>query len=321
MGLHVPPSRPSGLTSRAAIGYAPTAVLGLPLQKYRYFCGLAALVTAAIACSPASGNPHAQSPERQAEAEYDLAREYFYKGNARVGLDHALKATQLDERNAKALYFTAAIYLSFCSGDEGLRASDCKMKEAEKYARQALQVDGTFRDARNLLGNVLILEENFKEAVLTLEPLTKDPSYTAVHLAWGNLGWAQVLEGRVDEGIASLRNAVTQPKFCVGFYRLGMAYEKKGDLPQAEQNLTQALQVDSPDCQNLQDAWRARGEVRLKLGHTPDACADLGKCRDLSGTTDAGKSCAQLFSKSACGNVPSRPQSSAARLEQSRRST
>ncbi len=291
-------------------------MLGLLLQKYRHFCAIA-FVTAA--CSPSSTS-HAQSPERQAEAEYDLSREYFFKGNPRVALDHALKATQLDERNAKALYWTAAIYLSFCSGDEGLKAPDCKVKEAEKYARQALDRDATFRDARNMLGNVLILEENYKEAITALEPLTKDPSYNTPHLAWGNLGWAQVLEGRVDEGIASLRNAVTQPKFCVGFYRLGMAYEKKGDLPQAEQNLSQALQVDSPDCQNLQEAWRARAEVRLKLGRTPDACADLSKCRDLSGNTDAGKSCAQLLVKSACPSAPSKPQS-AQSSDPSRRST
>jgi type IV pilus assembly protein PilF len=285
-------------------------VSGLPLQNSRIFWPLAAAAAAALpvlmaaACAPASGGPQAQSPERRAEAEYDLAREYFYKGNARTALDHALKATQLDDHNAKALYFTAAIYLAFCSGDEGLKAPDCKMKEAEKFARTTLDRDPTFRDARNMLGNILILEENFKEAITTLEPLVKDPSYNAAHLAWGNLGWAQVQDGRVDEGIASLRNAVTQPKFCVGFYHLGVAYQRKGDLAQAEQNLTQALQVDSPDCHNLQDAWRARGEVRLKLGRTPDACADFNKCRDLSGDTDAGKSCAQLLLKSACGGQP-----------------
>jgi len=290
-------------------------VLGLLLQKYRTFCGVAALV-ATGACASPSG-PHAQSPERQAEAEYDLSREFFYKGNPRVGLDHALRAVQLDDHNTKALYWTAAIYLSFCSGDEGLKAPDCKMKEAEKYTRQALDRDATFRDARNMLGNVLILEENYKEAITTLEPLVKDPSYNAAHLAWGNLGWAQVQDGRVDEGIASLRNAVTQPKFCVGFYRLGKAYEKKGDLAQAEQNLTQALQVDSPDCHNLQEAWRARAEIRLRLGRTPDACADLNQCRKLSGDTDAGKSCAQLLLKSACGTQPQ----SAMLEQQSRRWT
>jgi len=244
------------------------------------------------ACTPTStGGPHAQSPERQAEAEYDLAREYFYKAHPREALDHVLKADSLDENNVKALYFTSAIYLSFCSGDAGLKAPDCKMDQAELYVHKTLERDPRFRDARNLLGNILTLEGKFKEAIAALEPLVKDPSYTASHLAWGNLGWAQVQDGRIDEGIASLRNAVTQPKFCVGYYHLGIAYEKKGDFANAEQSLTSALAVDSPDCQNLQEAWRARAEVRFKLGHKEEACGDLGKCRELSGDTEAGKTC------------------------------
>ena len=261
-------------------------------------------VLAMTACAPASGNPHAQSPERQSEAEYDLAREYFYKGAPREALDHVLKADKLDENNGKALYFTSVIYLSFCSGDRGLKAPDCKMELADEYARKTLAKDERFRDARNLLGNILILEEKYKDAITTLEPLVKDPSYQAAHLAWGNLGWAQVLDGQLDQGIASLRNAITQPKFCVGYYRLGVAYEKKGDLGAAEQHLSSAVGVDSPDCQNLQDAWRERGEVRAKLGHTEQACGDFTKCRDISTTTEAGRACAADIIKSSCPAAP-----------------
>ncbi len=261
-----------------------------------------AILGTALACAPTNngGGPHAQSPERQAEAEYDLAREYFYKARPREALDHILRAVSLDETNVKALYFTSAIYLSFCSGVQGMKSVDCELSNADKFARKTLERDEHFRDARNLLGNVLILEEKYAEAITTLEPLVKDPSYTASHLAWGNLGWAQVKEGHLDEGIASLRNAVTQPKFCVGFYRLGIAYEKKGNLHDAEENFTSALNVDSPDCKNLQDAWRGRGEVRMRLGNKDDACTDFGKCRDLSGDTESGKVCAAEALK--CGD-------------------
>src|SRR5256885_1432104 len=82
---------------------------------------------------------------------------------------------------------------------------DCRLADAESYARKALKADDTFRDARNLLGQILILEKKYDEAIAMLEPLTKDPAYTANYLAWGNLGWAQVLGGQVDAGIASLR--------------------------------------------------------------------------------------------------------------------
>jgi type IV pilus assembly protein PilF len=262
---------------------------------------IVALFSLLLACG--HSGPAAQSPERQAEAEYDLARDYFYKGEPRAALDHALKAVDLDDSNSKALYFTSSLYLSFCAGNEGLTASDCKLAKAEQYARKAISQDDAFRDAKNLLGNVLILENKYKDAIEVLSPLVKDPSYTASYLAWGNLGWAQVLDGSIDQGIASLKNAVTQPKFCVGYYRLGMAYDKKGDLAQAEQSFTQAVQTESPDCQALQDAWQARGEVRLKQNKKDDACQDLGRCREISEQTASGKACIQSMQKAGCAQA------------------
>lgn len=254
-----------------------------------------ALLSLSACSGHGSNNPGAQSPERQSDAAYDLAVDTFHRGNPRGALDQALKAVELNDDNAKALYFTSTIYAFFCAGPQGMQGPDCKIEEAEKYARRAVNADGQFRDAKNLLGQLLILEKKPKDAIAILEPLTKDPAYESSYLAWGNLGWAQVQAGQVDEGIASLRNAVTQPRFCVGHYRLGVAFEEKKDFTQAEQSLTQAVTVDSPDCQSLQDAWQARGRVRTKLGKTADARADLEKCRDLAAETKTGKDCAQML--------------------------
>ncbi len=244
------------------------------------------------ACGGKGANsPTAQSPEKQSDSEYDVARDLFYKGQPRAALDHGLKAIELNDENEKALYFTSTIYLWFCSTDEGLASPDCRLPDAEKYARLAIKANATFRDAKNLLGQVLILEAKYKEAATVLEPLTKDPAYTASYLAWGNLGWAQVLDGQVDTGIASLKNAVTQPRFCVGYYRLGVAYEKKSDYATAETHFTDAVKVESPDCQGLQDAWEGRGRVRVKLGKISEARADFERCREISSESRTGTSC------------------------------
>jgi type IV pilus assembly protein PilF len=239
---------------RAFPALAPVAVAGLTL---------AVAAAASVGCGAggreggAASGPGAQSSERQSEAEYDLARDAFYKGQPRTALDHALKAASLDDQNAKALYFTSTIYLWFCSTDAGLKAPDCRLADAETFARRALKADDTFRDARNLLGQVLILEKKYDEAIATLE----------------------------------LRNSITQPRFCVGDYRLGVAFEKKGDLVEAEKSLTDAVSVESPDCQNLQDAWEARARVRMKLGKVADGRADFERCREISADSVTGKSC------------------------------
>ena len=254
-----------------------------------------------------ANTPGAQSPERQSEAEYDVARDLFGKNQPREALDHVRKAIELNDENEKALYFASVIHLSFCATLQGFTAPDCKLEEAEKYARLSLKAKETFRDARNILGTVLILEKKYAEAITVLKPLTEDAAYSEPHLAWGNLGWAQVLSGQVDEGIKSLKNSITNPAFCVGHYRLGVAYEKKGDNALAEASFTSAVSVERPDCQNLQDAWEARARVRMKLGKVADATADLQKCRDIAAESLTGKKCANQLGGSA--PPPRAPQS------------
>ena len=256
---------------------------------------LASIPVAVAACSGKGAN--VPNPERQSEAEYDLARDYFYKGQPRAALDHCRRAVELDDQNAKALYFASAIHLSFCSGKLGMSDPDCHVGEAEKYVRSALKVAENFREAKNALGQILILENRYPEAIEVLLPLTKDPAFESSYLAWGNLGWAQVLAGKVDEGIESLKNAITEPRFCVGHYRLGVAYEKKGDFAAAEQSLTNAVTVDAPECQNLQDAWEERGRVRMHLGKLADARQDFEKCREIAADSVTGRSCVGELAK------------------------
>lgn len=272
--------------------------------------GLVGLVGLVGCSGKGPQGPNAQSPERQSDAEYDLARDFFQKGQPRVALDHAQKAIGLNEDNDKAHYLIAAIHLSFCTSSRGFEAPDCRLPDAEKAARGALKANAQFRDATNLLGQILINQKRYKEAISLLEPLTRDPAYVHPHFAWGNLGWAQVQDGQVDAGIASLKNAVTEPRFCVGHYRLGIAYEKKGDLATAESALTTALTVPDPQCENLQDGWEARGRVRLRLGKQGDAQKDYERCRDISQETSTGKACIrQLGSlgKSAPGGAQATP--------------
>jgi Tfp pilus assembly protein PilF len=273
----------------------------------RRVCVTAGMVFALLASGCASGKgqqPGAQSPERQSDAEYDIARDLFQKGNARLALDHIQKAVSLNEDNDKAHYLRGAILLAFCSGPRLFEGPDCKLGEVEKSARAALKANPDFRDGKNLLGQVLINEKKYKEAIAVLEPLTKDPAYVHPYLAWGNLGWAQVLDGQLDPGIASLKNAVTEPRVCVGHYRLGVAFEKKGDPGQAEQAFTNAVTVDDPQCTALQDAWEARARVRLKLGKATEARADYERCVEISKETATGMTCVRELAKLAVVPAP-----------------
>ena len=265
-----------------------------------------AAALALVACTgKGSQNPNAQSVERQSDSEYDLARDLFEKGNPRAALDHAMKSIGLNEDNDKAQYFVAVIHLSFCSSNRGLESPECHLTEVEKYARGALKAKPDFRDATNLLGQVLVDEKRCKEAITILEPLTKDPAYVHPYFAWGNLGAAQLCDGQVDAAIVSLKNAVAEPRFCVGHHRLGLAYEKKGDLPNADASFTNAVSAD-PACEGLQDAWWGRCRIRSR-SHNAEWKKDCEKCRDISVETSTGKLCIQTLGGSAAPASSSSP--------------
>ncbi|HQB45659.1 MAG TPA: hypothetical protein PLV85_18745, partial [Polyangiaceae bacterium] len=88
-----------------------------------------------------------------------------------------------------------------------------------------------------------------------------------------------------------------QPEFCVGAYRLALAYEKKGDHKAALESVTRALETDRPECRGLQDAFRARARIAMRLGDHESARGDLERCRDLDAETSSGRECAAALAK------------------------
>src|SRR6188472_1581813 len=113
----------------------------------------ALLAISAFACSGSSGAPGAKDPAQQSESEYDVARDlWLRRGQTRDALEHALKAVELDDENADACHLVALLYLDFCSKS----ADECRLSEAERFGRRALQLKPDFREARNTLAVVLI---------------------------------------------------------------------------------------------------------------------------------------------------------------------
>lgn len=253
-----------------------------------------ALLLGACSSSGAAG-PHAQDPSRQAETEYDVARDLWLRRNdPRGALEHALKAADLDDENPEAAHLVALLYLDFCSRN----AAECRLQEAERFARRALEVKSDFREAKNTLAVILIHEHRPQEAVRILLPLTEDILYTTPEDAWGNLGWAYLELGKLEPAVDALRRSIAaQPAFCVGNYRLGVAYEKLGQLSLAEGSYTRALETEAPGCAGLQDAWFGRARVRLRAANQPGAQGDLERCAALSKTTAAGKECSSMLAK------------------------
>ena len=250
-----------------------------------------------VNCSgSASGTgPGAHDPARMSESEYDIARDLWLRRNQpREALAHALKAVDLDDSNADAAHLVALLYLDFCSRGP----AECRLSEAEKHARLAMTDKPEFREAKNTLAVVLIHEKRYADAIAVLKPLTEDILYQTPENAWGNLGWAYLEQGSLDLAIDALKRSVAaQPLFCVGSFRLGLAFEKKQEFTSALEAFTRALETEAPGCNSLQEAFAARARVRVKLGDLDSARADLDHCATLSGKTDVGKECSSTLQK------------------------
>ncbi|MBW2457307.1 MAG: tetratricopeptide repeat protein, partial [Deltaproteobacteria bacterium] len=249
---------------------------------------LATLLIGASACASGPGTDDV----RVAQAEYGLAADAFHRGRYREALEHVQKATERDEDNADVAYLGAMIMLVFCADDD--QSPDCHYDEAERFLRLALEGDPGMRDAKNALGVVLVHDDRPKEAVEVLEPLAQDMLYRSPEKAWGNLGWAYLKAGQHDEAIPALKRAIAaQPLFCVGHYRLGLAYEKKGEYAAARHSFTRALSIEEGQCGRLQDAFWARARVQEKLGLRAEVTEDLQRCKELARATTVGKTCAR----------------------------
>jgi Tfp pilus assembly protein PilF len=258
---------------------------------------VAALTTALLnpGCSrPEPESPAGQDVDPKSIAEYDVARDlWLRRGQARSALGHALKSVELDDENAEAAHLVALIYLDFCRTSP----KECELDQAERYARQALDVFPKYREARNTLGVVLIHERKYSAAIETLKPLSQDILYQTPENAWGNLGWAYLDSGQTELAIDALQRAIAaQPAFCVGHYRLGRAYEKKGDRQAALHAYGRALDADER-CKALQEVWAARGLLLMQMGQLNEARADLDECVRLDQQTESGRQCTAALGK------------------------
>jgi tetratricopeptide (TPR) repeat protein len=258
----------------------------------RFGTALAALLLLG-SCSPTDSKNGAQSDAAQSMSEYDIATDLWVsRGEPRKALEHALKAVELDEDNAEATHLVGLLYLDFCNRDP----KECRLEEAARHVRLALEARDDFREAQNTLGVILIHQQKYTEAVAVLEPLTRDILYATPENAWGNLGWAHLEAGALEKAIeALLRSTAVQPAFCVGHYRLGLAYERKKDFPGAWSAYSRALEVEHPRCRAMQVAYAQRAKTALQLGRQDEARSDLEQCVHLDKTTATGRECGALL--------------------------
>ena len=128
--------------------------------------------------------------------------------------------------------------------------SRAQYKIALDELRKAITADNQFGPAYNVYGLIYmelaedkLAEENFRRAI----DLDRNDSE-----ARNNFGWYLCTRGKYDEGQEQFRAAIRNPLYSKpeqAMANAGLCAEKKGDLAQAEANLTKSLklQPDNPN--------------------------------------------------------------------------
>jgi tetratricopeptide (TPR) repeat protein len=142
---------------------------------------------------------------------------------------------------------------------------------AEKLLRRAIDIDGTEKDARLALANILMLSdrltpENLSEAIVHLEAgLKSDPSYVMTRSKYG---WALYLSERFDEAkrvwLAILKD---EPMHGPALTYLGQLALQQKQYAQSYEYYTRALSVpdDSPFDISTHPQMRASIYYRMAL--------------------------------------------------------
>ncbi|UCF48088.1 MAG: tetratricopeptide repeat protein [Myxococcales bacterium] len=254
--------------------------------------GVVWLASLAMGCATtsAAGTPDGERSFR----EFQLAAGLRDEGQTAAAIEHLRKALDLDPSNAEAHLLLGFIQMERADYQNAEEHLSTGIKLLEKQKRGG----STLAEARNIYGLCLIELGRYDDAVLVLRESATDELNTAPHLAWGNVGLAQLRQGEYQEAVKSTMEAVRiQPRFCVGYYTMGQALWHLQQLQDAERALVSAIEADE-SCSNdrrLQGAWRLRGEVRARLGHRRDAVADLERCVELDPYSNDGRMCQALL--------------------------
>jgi type IV pilus assembly protein PilF len=254
----------------------------------RYLQTLAPVALALGLAGCFASGPH--EPDPKSVAIYDVANDSFRKGQLREALSKVNEALDADHQNVDAAHLGALIYLAFCAKDP--QGSDCRFADAAKLAQLAVDNAPEFREAKNTLGVALIHMKKYDDAIAVLKPLAEDILYGSPQVSWGNLGWAYLEKGSTDEAIDALRRSVAaQPSFCVGNFRLGLAYEKQGQQKLGYDAFGRAVETERPGCKGIQEAWEGRGRIAKKLGLVEEARTAFHQCVELSKSSKVGARC------------------------------
>jgi len=232
-------------------------------------------LTTQTGCSSADAQRKANT--EKADTHHKLAEGYYASRNIDLAIREVLAALELDPTHGDSRYLYGLILFG-----------RMQYEEAAEHFKKALQAKPKLFAARNQLGVTYIELERFHDAVVVLEVLLKEPTYTTPYLTHNNLGlaWWKLKDLRQAE--KHFRMAIfLNPKLCNGHRNLGLVAMEQRDYSQAVEHLAEAVQR----CPQYAELHLQHGEALEANRRYEDARQAYARCLKLAGETAMGRRC------------------------------
>lgn len=205
----------------------------------------------------------------QAQARTDLGTAYLREGNAPAALEVLSEAVRKDPRNWEAWERLGLAY--WAQGD--LEQSERAFVKSVKLVPEKAEVNNNF-------GLLLMSQGRNAEAIERFQAARKDLQYRRPALVLNNLGHALYQEGRYEEALQVLDQAIQRsPQLCNAHFHRALVFEGLGRLDGALSSFEQAIALCG---ETAPGAYYHAGLLLAGRGDLDAACNYFSTVREQS---------------------------------------
>jgi Tfp pilus assembly protein PilF len=216
-------------------------------------------------------------PNKQAEYHYKLATGLIYEKKPIAALKELETSLKLDPLFAKSHYLKGFIHMGRRNNAEALT-----------HFRKSVELDPRLFEANNALAATLMALKRWDDALVVLEKLLADPLNPTPWLAHNNAGWSHHKQGNPIRAIHHLEMSVFHnPKFCLGYYNLGLVLKSRNRLNLARLQFEQAQKK----CPRHAPILLALGDLYERMDRVSDARQVYADCQKLADGSLLGERC------------------------------
>ena len=211
---------------------------------------------------------------KMAEGYYDRGISHLQTKDYEKALVEFQRSINTNPKNKMSYYATGMVY------DMMGRYPD-----AEKYYKEAIDIDSDFSDAHNALGTVYMKQKKWKDALKSFQRALSNKLYTTPNITYVNMGDVYMSIEDYPRAIDAYREAKRYVSQDYIIHRLGMAQLKAGKVKDAIAELQEgvAMTPKNPDMR------LALALALLKDGNKRSALAEFRKIVELAPQSDPAR--------------------------------